>query len=64
MLTRVEIDECLQPGVLRRQPEFNPVMQSLERRMERNVLGRHIAVVAALCDEDPTVVIVTVFETN
>lgn len=59
-----EIYECLQNGNIRQQPEPNHVKGSLECRMERYVAGRNIAVVAAICDEDPDVIVVTVFAVN
>lgn len=59
-----EIYECLQNGSIRQQPEPNTAKGSLECRMERYVAGRNIAVVAAICDEDPDVIVVTVFAIN
>jgi hypothetical protein len=59
-----EIYECLQLGNIRQQPEPNDAKGSLECRMERYVAGRNIAVVAAICDEDPDVIVVTVFVIN
>lgn len=59
-----EIYECLQNGRIRQQPELNHAKGSFECRMERYVAGRNIAVVAAICDEDPDVIVVTVFAVN
>ena len=59
-----EVYECLQYGNIRQQPEPNNAKGSLECRMERYVAGRNIAVVAAICDEDPDVIAVTVIVIN
>lgn len=59
-----EVYECLQNGTMRQQPEPNHAKGSLECRMERYVAGRNVAVVAAVCDEDPDVIVVTVFTVN
>ncbi len=56
-----EVLECLRMGSLRRVPEPNPGKGSLECRMERYVAGRELAVIVALCEEDPDLVVVTVF---
>lgn len=37
-------------------------MGALECRMERQVLKRQLACIVALCDENPDLIIVTVFE--
>jgi hypothetical protein len=58
----LEIHECLKLGTIRRQPESNEEKGSLECRMERYVSGRDITALVALCDEDPNLVVVTVFE--
>ena len=63
-VSSLEIYECLQNGNIRQQPEPNDAKGSLECRMERYVAGRNIAVVAAICDEDPDVIVVTVFTIN
>lgn len=55
-----EVYECLRQGVLRRTPEPNPAKGSLECRMERYVAGRECAVVVALDDEQPDLLVVTV----
>lgn len=59
-----EVFECLREGTIRRTPEPNNKMGSLECRMERYVAGRELAVVVALCDENPDVLVVTVFSVN
>ena len=56
-----EVFECIRHGVIRRPPEISGDGASLECRMERYVAGRELAVVVALCDEDPDAVLVTVF---
>lgn len=55
-----EVYECLRNGVIRRTPEPNPSKGSLECRMERYVAGCECAVVVALDDDDPDVLVVTV----
>lgn len=55
-----EVFECLRTGTISRQPEPNPSKGSLECRMQRYIGGRECAVVVALCDEDPTLIVVTV----
>lgn len=56
-----EVYESLQNGNIRQEPEPNEGKGSLECRMERYIAGRNIAVVVALCDEDPDVIVVTAF---
>lgn len=60
-VSSAEVLECLRLGTLRRVPEPNPGKGSLECRMERYVAGRELAVIVALCDEAPDLVVVTVF---
>ena len=60
-VSSTEVLDCLRLGTLRRVPEPNPGKGSLECRMERYVAGRELAVIVALCDEDPDLVVVTVF---
>lgn len=60
-VSSAEVLECLRLGTLRRVPEPNPGKGSLECRMERYVAGRELAVVVALSDEDPDLLVVTVF---
>jgi hypothetical protein len=55
-----EVYECLRNGVIRLTPEPNPSKGSLECRMERYVAGCECAVVVALDDDDPDVLVVTV----
>jgi Domain of unknown function (DUF4258) len=56
-----EVYENLRLGTIRQEPEPNVRKGSLECRMERYIAGRNIAVVVALCDEDPDVIVVTAF---
>ena len=60
-VSSVEVLECLREGTIRRVPEPNIKMGNLECRMERYVAGRELAVIVALSDEDPDVLVVTVF---
>lgn len=60
-ITAAEVLECIRNGVVSRSPEPSQDSQSLECRMERYVAGRNLGVVVALCDEDPDIVLVTVF---
>lgn len=57
-----EVYQCLQLGQIKREPEENQERMSLECRMERYIAGRNIGVVVGLSDEDPEVIVVTVFE--
>lgn len=59
-----EVYECLQQGGIVREPEPNMEKGSLECLMERYVAGRHLGVIVALCDEEPDLIVVTVFELN
>jgi hypothetical protein len=61
-VTSQEVYECLQFGQIVREPEENQEKESLECRMERYVSGRQLGVIVALCDEDPDVIVVTVFK--
>jgi hypothetical protein len=56
-----EVYDCLRNGMIVRPPKVNADHGTLECRMERYVGGREIAVVVALCDEDPNLIVVTVF---
>jgi predicted nucleic acid-binding Zn ribbon protein len=57
-----EIYACLQMGSISRPPEPNEAMGTLECRMERYIAGRNLAVVAAISDEEPDVIVITVFD--
>ncbi len=54
--------ECLRSGVIRRPPEQNIKTGWHECRMERYVAGKNIAVIAAIDEADPTVLVVTVID--
>ena len=60
-VTAPEVLDCIRNGTSRRAPEPSHDGQSLECRMERYVAGRNLAVVVALCDENPDIILVTVF---
>lgn len=60
-ITAAEVLDCIRNGTVSRTPESSQDDQSLECRMERYVAGRNLGVVVALCDEDPDIVLVTVF---
>lgn len=63
-VTSQEVYECLQLGQIVREPEGNEDKGSLECLMERYVCGRQLGVIVALCDEDPDVVVDTIFKVN
>ena len=54
--------ECLRRGVIRRPPERSIKTGWYECRLERYIAGKNVAVVAAVDEEDPTVIIVTVID--
>ena len=56
---RSEVFEVLESGRMRRPGEPNPARGSLECRLQRFVSGRELAVVAAVSDDDPQVIVVT-----
>jgi hypothetical protein len=55
-----EVIEVLRRGSLIRTPEPNPAKGSLECRMQRYLTGGECAVVVAICDEQPDLLVVTV----
>lgn len=55
-----EVYDCLRHGTIRQTPEPNPAKGNLECRMQRYIGGRECAVVVALDDEDPGMIVVTV----
>lgn len=57
-----EVLDVLRNGTIRRQPEPNVSKGSLECRMEWFVGGRDCAVVVALDDENPDLLVVTVWD--
>lgn len=56
-----EVFEVLRKGVIHRPVEPNMTKGSLECRMELYVAGRDCAVVVALADENPNLLVVTVW---
>lgn len=58
-IVRTEVMDVLRSGSIHRQPEPNTVRGSLECRMQRFVAGRELAVVVALNDLEPSLVVVT-----
>lgn len=63
LITREIAVEVLRVGRLTRTPEPNPRRGSLECRMERYCTGRQLAVVAAISDDNPDLLVITVIET-
>ena len=61
-VTRDIVIEVLRMGRLSRIPEPNPRHGSLECRMERFCAGRQLAGVAAVSDDDPDILVITVIE--
>jgi hypothetical protein len=55
-----EVFECLRSGVIQRPPALDKKTGSLRCRMEHFGAGRNLAVIVALDDEDPHVIVVTV----
>jgi hypothetical protein len=51
--------KCLREGTVRREPEVNNEYGTLECRIERLCGGSEIGVLVAICDEVPTLVVVT-----
>jgi hypothetical protein len=58
-ITNVVVMAVLQRGSIKRTPEPNAMRGSLECRMEYFVAGFNIGVVVAVCDEDPSLILVT-----
>ncbi len=59
-ILQTEVLDVLRQGRIVRAPEPNIAFGSLECRMQRFMAGRELAVVAALSDAHPGVVVVTV----
>ncbi len=57
---RSEVSDCLRCGSIHLTPEPNPSKGNLEARMEYYVAGRTVKTVVALCDENPSLLVVTV----
>jgi len=58
-ISRGLVLDVLRYGRVSRVPEPNPRFGSLECRIERYSAGRQIAVIAALCDDNPEVLVIT-----
>lgn len=56
-----EVYECIRQGVINRMPEEDMKTGHLVCRMERYVCGRNLEVCVALDDDDPTLIVITVF---
>lgn len=56
-----EVYECIRQGVINRTPEDDMKTGHLVCRMELYVCGRNLEVCVALDDDDPTLIVVTVF---
>ena len=54
--------DCLRRGVIRRPPEQNIKTGWYECRMERYTGGKNVAVVAAVEEANPSVIVVTVID--
>ncbi|WP_256079946.1 DUF4258 domain-containing protein [Massilia sp. YIM B04103] len=54
--------ETLRQGRMKRPAEANIQTGSLECRLERHIAGRDIAVVVAIDDEDPSLIVVTAMD--
>jgi hypothetical protein len=61
---RDEVFEVLEAGRIARRPEPNAARGSLECHLQRFVSGRELAVVAAVSDDNPLVVVVTAIVVN
>lgn len=61
---RDEVFEVLETGRMSRRPEPNIARGSLECRLQRFVSGRELAVVAAVSDDKPLVIVVTAIVLN
>jgi uncharacterized protein DUF4258 len=61
-ITRDMAIEVLRRGRLTREPEPNLRFGTLECRMERYVAGRQIAVIVALAEDHPDLLVITAIE--
>ena len=62
-ITHACVLSTLQNGRIRRKPEPNTMRGSIECRMEHFCTGHNIAVVVAISDDDPDLVLVTAMYT-
>jgi hypothetical protein len=58
-LTRDIVLAVLRSGRVVRPPEFNVAKGNIECRMERHLVGHDIAVVVAVSDDDPDLLVIT-----
>ena len=63
-LSREVVMNVLRLGRLYRAPEFNRAKGSLECRMEHFTVGMDIAVVVAVSDDDPDLLVITAMPTG
>ena len=59
-VTDIEVIECLRHGAIQRPPQVDRVTGHLKCRMEHFGSSRNLAVVVALDDSDPDLIVVTV----
>ena len=62
-ITRDMALEVLRKGRMIRAPERNLAKGSIECRMEKFLAGRDLAIVVALNDSDPDLIVITAMET-
>ena len=62
-ITHACVLSTLRNGRIRRRPEPNPARGSLECRMEYFCIGRNVAAIVAVSDDDPDLVLVTAMYT-
>lgn len=62
LITVPMVLECLRRGVIRRPPEQNIKTGWYACRMERYTAGKSVAVIAAIDEDNPAVIVVTVIE--
>ena len=58
-ITKTCVLSALQNGSIKKTPEPNTMKGSLECRMEHFCTGHHVAVVVAVSDSDPDLILVT-----
>ena len=62
LITVPMVLECLRRGVIRRPPEQNIKTGWHECRMERYTAGKNVAVLAAIDEDNPAIIVVTVID--
>ena len=62
VITLPMVLECLRRGVIRRPPEQNLKTGWYECRVERYTAGKNVAVVAAVDEAEPSIIVVTVID--